>query len=85
MKNWSVEIKIDGESKLYISHNELSGVDNVADYTDEIRHCAESLLGFIGAAAQHSVQRTADVVPCEKHGIEYCPDCLPVVMKIRRC
>lgn len=47
-EHWSVEIKVDTESKLYISHNELSGVDNIMDYTEEIRNCANSLLGFIG-------------------------------------
>ena len=47
-EHWSVEIKIDGENKLYISHNELSGVDNVSDYADTIRMIARQLMGFIG-------------------------------------
>lgn len=45
---WSVEIKIDGESVLYISHNELSGIDDIMKYADEIRHIARSLMGFVG-------------------------------------
>jgi hypothetical protein len=47
-EHWSVEIQIDGENKLYISHNELSGVDNISDYADTIRMIARQLLGFIG-------------------------------------
>ena len=47
-EHWSVEIKIDGENKLYISHNELSGVDNISDYADTIRMIARHLIAFIG-------------------------------------
>jgi hypothetical protein len=47
-KHWSVEIKINGENVLYISHNELSGIDDVEKYADEIRMCAKHLLAFIG-------------------------------------
>ena len=39
---------VNGENVLYISHNELSGVDNIEDYADEIRIAAENLLSFIG-------------------------------------
>ena len=30
-------------------------------------------------AAQHSVQRTVDQ-PCEKHNMEFCSECFPVVV-----
>lgn len=50
-EEWSVEIKLDGENKLYISHNEVSGVDNISDYADTIRMIARQLMGFIGKEA----------------------------------
>ena len=45
---WSVEIKINGESVLYISDNELSGIHDIEKYAKEVRYCAENLLAFIG-------------------------------------
>lgn len=45
---WSIEIKINGESILCISHNELSGLDDIEKYAEEIRYCAKQLLSFIG-------------------------------------
>lgn len=45
---WSVEVKINGENILYISHNELSGSNDVEKYAEEIRYCAKHLLAFIG-------------------------------------
>jgi hypothetical protein len=47
-EHWSVEVGVDGETKLCISDNGLSGVDNIADYVDTIRMIARQLLGFIG-------------------------------------
>ena len=47
-EHWSVEVKINGENVLFISHNELSGIDDIEKYAEEIRHCAKHLLAFIG-------------------------------------
>lgn len=45
---WSVEIIIDGKRVLLISEDLISGVDDIMKYSDDIRHIARSLIGFVG-------------------------------------
>jgi len=47
-ETWSVEIVIDGKRVLLISEDFLSGVDNIMEYADDIRHIAKSIMGFVG-------------------------------------
>ncbi len=43
---WSVEIKVNGESILYVSHNELGGVDNIMNYSETIGMIIQHLYNF---------------------------------------
>lgn len=45
-ETWSVEIKINGESKLYISQDELGGVDNIMEYSEMIEMIIKHLHNF---------------------------------------
>jgi len=47
-KSWEVEIRISGESILTIGSWGLSGIDNISDHADLVRHCADHLHAFIG-------------------------------------
>ena len=47
-KHWQVSIDVDGENILYMSPNEICGVDNIEDYRDYILYVIENLRGFIG-------------------------------------
>lgn len=44
--NWSVEIKVNGDSKLYISQDELGGVDNIMEYSETIEMIIKHLYNF---------------------------------------
>jgi hypothetical protein len=44
----AVEITVNHERILCLSSNSLSGIGNIEAYAEEIRECAQMLLGFIG-------------------------------------
>jgi hypothetical protein len=48
VEHWGVDIRINGERVLSIESNSLSGIENISDYADTVRTCAEHLLAFIG-------------------------------------
>jgi hypothetical protein len=58
---WEVSVSINGENVLTIGHDHLSGIENIDDYADEVRNCAQHLLSFIGpaSAANGEIVKTA--------------------------
>ncbi len=48
IQGWAVSVDVNGVTVLTIGHNHLSGADNIEDYADVVRNCAEHLLAFIG-------------------------------------
>jgi hypothetical protein len=80
---WEVCVSINGENVLTIGHNHLSGIENIDDYGDEVRNCAEHLLSFIGRP-----ERRYDPCHCIMRGREdlmpRCPftnDCKPKAVR----
>lgn len=47
-RHWAVTVFVDGKDILTIESGFLSGIENIDDYADEVRNCAEHLLAFIG-------------------------------------
>lgn len=47
-QHWAVSVSADGTEILTIESNCLSGVENIADYADTVRTCADHLHAFIG-------------------------------------
>lgn len=48
IQTWSVTVMATGEDVLTIGHNHLAGVENIDEYADVVRQCADHLLAFIG-------------------------------------
>ena len=48
MRKWAVSISLEGKDILFISDNEISGVDNVEEYRNEILDCVQNVMSFIG-------------------------------------
>jgi hypothetical protein len=51
VQHWGVDVRINGECVLTIEKDSLSGIENISDYADIVRMCAEHLLTFIGKDA----------------------------------
>lgn len=49
--HWEVSVAVNGENILTIGSTHLCGIENITDYHDQIRSCAEHLLAFIGERA----------------------------------
>ena len=49
---WAVTVEVNGETILTIGHNHLSGIENIEDYADTVRSCAQHLLSFMGLDAE---------------------------------
>jgi hypothetical protein len=47
-KTWEVEIRVNGETILTLGSSHLSGIENIDDYANDVRNCAQHLLSFIG-------------------------------------
>ena len=47
-KTWEVEIRVNGDTVLTLGSSHLSGIENIDDYVDDVRNCAQHLLSFIG-------------------------------------
>jgi hypothetical protein len=45
---WGVTVSVNGADVLTIGHNHLAGIENIDDYADVVRSCAQHLLSFIG-------------------------------------
>jgi hypothetical protein len=69
MKHWRVEVSIEGDSKLVIESGSLAGVDNIEEYSEEIRTAALHLLGFIGNDKSDCFACDGDDIRCPICGI----------------
>ncbi|MDR6389159.1 hypothetical protein [Paraburkholderia phenoliruptrix] len=49
IQGWSVTVNVNAQDILTIGHNNLSGIDNIGEFADVVRNCAEHLVSFIGA------------------------------------
>ncbi|WP_345815336.1 DUF551 domain-containing protein [Paraburkholderia sp. PREW-6R] len=52
---WSVTVNVNAQDILMIGHNSLSGIDNIEDFAQVVRDCAEHLLSFIGKPEESAV------------------------------
>ena len=55
-EHWTVSVEVDGENVLTISSQHLAGATDVDRHAATVRHCAEHLLAFIGAAPSVELQ-----------------------------
>jgi len=67
MKHWGISINVDGVNIVNMESASLSGIDNVADYREEILYACESMIAFIGKdAALQEQNNTAVALGLEK-------------------
>ena len=66
-RRWEVDVRVDGNLILTIGQN-LSGIENIDDFADEVRAAGEHLLSFIGPAEGGG--ETPSGPPCPKCGEE---------------
>lgn len=67
VQGWEVSVSINGDEVLTIGHNHLSGIENIMDYADTVRGCAQHLLSFIGPEHQDDfLNYRPAVIPCYK-------------------
>jgi len=59
-ESWEVEIRMSGETILTIGSWGLSGIENISDHADLVRHCADHLNAFIGAEETDNQAPEAD-------------------------
>jgi len=65
-ESWEIEIRTSGNTILTIGSWGLSGIENITDYADLVRHCANHLYAFIGTEETDS----ADVGGAAEKDIE---------------
>jgi hypothetical protein len=73
VQHWGVDIRINGERVLTIESNSLSGIENISDFADTVRECAEHLLAFIGDKRGYIGASTGINAPLSKEESEQLP------------
>lgn len=74
IQGWSVTVNVNAQDILTIGHNSLSGIDNIGEFADVVRNCAEHLVSFIGATPPSPDAREAGggVTEATRKALESC-------------